>query len=479
MSTQWYALHDLWIHPTEATAPRVAAIREVADPELGDVDALIAAAPCPIWKGARDDRATAAAQVLERAGVPCELVEVGRRCVCIDPHNPARGNGPIHIFVRIRMVLFWEIGALGEAGRTGYRNCASVEEAERLFEQRISERRANGWLVAGDEEEALRAVSAVNADLERRLLEDPDDLETLAVYGDWLQEQGDPRGELVALQLASQQGDPRRDESVLLGSNRGHLYGLLARLGGDLQPIWRNGFLDQVHVGEGAWNRPLQRGLTGGDLLRGLVLLPAGLLLRKLSVSSGIYQLAETADAVGLPLLLRELTLGPWGSETPPAYGIDPLQPPRLPTRSMRDLHVLRIHAQEIDFGSPPSLPELRELALRPRLLGPGLARQICEAHLPRLERLYLWLVGDENNVEAERPAAGDLLPLLDGRVELPHLRDLALINAGAQVGVLLRALASGPRVRRLETLQLHGAEADTGTLAQYAARYPRLKLMY
>jgi uncharacterized protein (TIGR02996 family) len=43
--------------------------------------------------------------------------------------------------------------------------------------------------------------------LEAAIDEDPDDARAYAVYSDWLQEQGDPRGELIALQQAAEQ-DP-------------------------------------------------------------------------------------------------------------------------------------------------------------------------------------------------------------------------------------------------------------------------------
>src|SRR5690554_2882063 len=52
---------------------------------------------------------------------------------------------------------------------------------------------------------------------ERPLFDDPDDSEAWAVYADWLSEQGDPAGELIALELeveaATANGD-RPDPSV-------------------------------------------------------------------------------------------------------------------------------------------------------------------------------------------------------------------------------------------------------------------------
>src|SRR5450432_1620723 len=42
---------------------------------------------------------------------------------------------------------------------------------------------------------------ARNEEFERRLVDHPDDRETWTVYADWLESQGDPRGELIALEL--------------------------------------------------------------------------------------------------------------------------------------------------------------------------------------------------------------------------------------------------------------------------------------
>ncbi len=54
-------------------------------------------------------------------------------------------------------------------------------------------------------------MSSLRDILEAALVENPDDLATHNAYADYLQEQGDPRGEFIALQLASE--DPRRSEA--------------------------------------------------------------------------------------------------------------------------------------------------------------------------------------------------------------------------------------------------------------------------
>src|SRR5688572_21924126 len=71
-----------------------------------------------------------------------------------------------------------------------------------------------------------------NRELEDQIAEDPLAVEPYLVYADWLQAQGDPRGELIAVQHAEQLATTpaelrdlraRRDE--LVTRHRGHLLG--------------------------------------------------------------------------------------------------------------------------------------------------------------------------------------------------------------------------------------------------------------
>ena len=57
-------------------------------------------------------------------------------------------------------------------------------------------------------------VPVLKEALEAAIIRDPDDLDAFAVYGDWLAEQGDPRGELVATQLAAER-DPSLEREAL------------------------------------------------------------------------------------------------------------------------------------------------------------------------------------------------------------------------------------------------------------------------
>jgi uncharacterized protein (TIGR02996 family) len=90
---------------------------------------------------------------------------------------------------------------------------------------------------------------ARDAGLEARIAEDTDALEPYLVYADWLQERGDPRGELITIQILMETADPQTHEALkkrerdLLGKH-------LAYLRGPLPPsaptYHRRGFVRQI-----------------------------------------------------------------------------------------------------------------------------------------------------------------------------------------------------------------------------------------
>lgn len=102
---------------------------------------------------------------------------------------------------------FWEIdvsgkqvttryGRVGTDGQTTEKSFADTIAAQEHANKLIAEKTGKGYT------ETSRGVSAARQGFEEQLLENPDDVETLAVYADWLTEQGDPRGEFIHVQLA-------------------------------------------------------------------------------------------------------------------------------------------------------------------------------------------------------------------------------------------------------------------------------------
>jgi uncharacterized protein (TIGR02996 family) len=102
---------------------------------------------------------------------------------------------------------------------------------------------------------------------ERAILERPDEIAGYAAYADWLQEQNDPRGEFIAVQLAledesrpaSERKKLQEREAELLKAHERELLGELgpflhaedkdAKTATRIAPRWRRGFLRELTVG--------------------------------------------------------------------------------------------------------------------------------------------------------------------------------------------------------------------------------------
>ena len=83
----------------------------------------------------------------------------------------------------------------------------------------------------------------------------PDDVAAHLVYGDWLQARGDPRGELVALQveLARAEGPARialeRKDREFRQLHAEQLFGALRPFADELVQRWSHGFIDAASLG--------------------------------------------------------------------------------------------------------------------------------------------------------------------------------------------------------------------------------------
>ncbi len=91
-----------------------------------------------------------------------------------------------------------------------------------------------------------RPPQRVHPALAAAIAEHLEDADAWAVYGDWLVEQGDPRGELVAIQLAGGTGEH------LIARYREHFLGTLDEDPDDERErpalTWRNGFLQSADI---------------------------------------------------------------------------------------------------------------------------------------------------------------------------------------------------------------------------------------
>ena len=313
---------------------------------------------------------------------------------------------------------------------------------------------------------------ARNFELEAAITANPDDDQTYLVYADWLQQQGDPLGELIVKHARAS------DQTAFVTEHETDLLGPLADYEDMLEPrVWRNGFLREVKVAN-TFDRSenhdgTKEAFPVEELLAMLLDHESGRFLRNLTIGIVTYNHNEYTAC------LAELAKR------------------RVP--SLRTLFVGDFHREETELNWShlgevltfyPAVPNLQELTLRsgsmtlgqidlPELhtfvtVTGGLKKDaiasIASAHWPKLERLELQIGsrGWSSDVDA-----ADLLPLLDGDALPPTLYHLAFANFD-QTNDLVPMLASSKILRRLRNLDLSlgtlGAEGAQALIAAKSA---------
>jgi len=163
-----------------------------------------------------------------------------------------------------------------------------------------------------------------NPELEAAIEQDPDDEGAYLVYADWLQGQGDPRGELIVLHAAAQR-DPA-DKKLAQAAERHlkkHADVLIGELGSTRRVTlgWHLGFVRDARFAIGADGKP---GTGDLDALRALLAHPAGRFVQTIAIARPIG--FSAADVVQLllaerkPTTLADLQIGrSWdhGTEAP------------------------------------------------------------------------------------------------------------------------------------------------------------------
>ena len=333
------------------------------------------------------------------------------------------------------------------------------------------------------------------AQLEAKLIEHPDDLDAYRVYADLLQSQGDPRGELIALELAG-----KTDElAAYFDEHKAELLGPLAPFAealadGDYDAFnWKLGFIRWARLKWDFNEGPSD--LQLGQVLGSLLAHPAAKLLQKLIVpynmdDDGVYFepiIAKLAE-VGAPEL-RELRLGefqiagPGGVQNGYDYDISwsSLGDASALWRAVPKLERLRIQA---GLGGTASggasevigdfdLPNLKWLEVVTGGMNQACLQSFANAKLPALEHMDLWLGSDNYGASG---TAEDLQPIFDGS-GFPKLQHLGIMNSelGDAFAEALAASKILPQLRELDlsygTLGDEGAEA----LAAHADRFRHL----
>ncbi len=219
----------------------------------------------------------------------------------------------------------------------------------------------------------MHAVSD-GADLRAAIAADPDAVENWLVYADWLVGRGDPRGEIIALELAIEAGtateEAQERHRALMRDELALVSPRLADVAHHLELGWRRGFIHGATV----FGPPDD--LPGPDVLEALYADSHACVLRSLDL--GGYAALHDAIATLRCDSVRELTIGPVAaSEVAIAVGFPMLDALYLRNRSdafddamMMIEHIVHPDLETLDGWCPAlrvgrfDLPRLRTLVV-------------------------------------------------------------------------------------------------------------------
>ena len=308
------------------------------------------------------------------------------------------------------------------------------------------------------------APVASNPDLEAAI-EASDSIDAYLVYGDWLDERGDPRGRMIL--NAAKPGSVARWGGIR-SKHAPYLLGNLRFYDDVVNLSWRWGVIHSARIAFPDFDSATSGGPHGTELLRTLLALPSARFLRELVL--GIFDFEGDNDyqvmldvmaEAGPRPALRTLFIGDTNSEE---QEISWTAAGRLAT--IRDLHPhlqdLKIRAGKMDLEGGLEYPRLRSLVIHSGGLAGANTRAIAAASLPALERLEVWFgqkgYGGDTTVD-------DLEPILSGD-RLPRLTHLGLMNAEF-TDALCDRIATAPILKRLRSLDLGmGVLTDDGARA-------------
>jgi uncharacterized protein (TIGR02996 family) len=350
---------------------------------------------------------------------------------------------------------------------------AAAAERERTYERLL------GAALQAAEAASKKLRAARPADDNPRLAqlvdESPDaDTSAMHVYADWLQGQGDPRGDLAAIQLQREADPDRKDlrkaEQALLARHADRWLGKLVPYRDLLELRWRAGFLHAARLGT-TFARSERHASGEQDLdieeVLGLLLdAPSARFLRELAVGLVTYEdndYGGVARVLGKRYLpsLRSLFLGDFdGTGTKLTEStLGNLQPMYA---ALPNLRALKLRSGSMQLGSIV-LPRLERFEVITGGLDSRAAKAIAAAAWPSLRALSIQ-VGPAHRGSSGLAKAKDFQPVLDG-AGLPRLAHLGLTNLD-YTDALIEPLARGKLLPQLEELDL-----KMGTLSDDGAR--------
>ena len=360
----------------------------------------------------------------------------------------------------------WQIEQIGKqleitsGGRISVRTFVTPEQAAAQLAKLVEERTLAGFQPMPRDPR--------HAELEAAIAADPENPAGYSVFADWLQSQGDIRGNVMAIAIAAEEraeGDAKVvDDKAFPRELKKHVHDLLGPLAaftagtreGDPDVFaWRFGVIHGAYL-HAERQKPLDRTLDA--LLRHA----SGRFLVDLTLVQN-DRIQETLDALAYraPTSLRGLRL--WAVSNVNLAALWPALP---------QLRRLSLSGHALALGEL-DLPALERLELVDSQMPARSARTLVRAPFPVLEQLRI----DFGSGYTTGDASIDDIFALISRTDLPHLRQLALVRT-RYIRELVMELSQSPVARQLEQLDLsHNQMTDTNAfeLARRRANFPRL----
>lgn len=386
---------------------------------------------------------------------------------------------------------FWEItlegsrykvryGKIGANGQTTLKEFDSPEKAQKEYEKIIAEKVKKGYVLVDDRGEAAadggvpesagatkksapkgkKAGGGANADLEAAIEANPDDPEPYLVYADWLQSQGDPRGELIAIQHGIFQKPEFRKwqeltrlEAQLLEKHAAALFGPFAdqEMQQSVKFTWQLGFMKSVRL---ATSYDAEHDVA--DLLAQLLDHPSARFLQEITVglasTDGENEYQSVIDLLvkkAKPATLRSLFLGDFEYPDETEMSWSHIGNASKLWSTFPGLRKVILQSGSMTLGKI-ELPECREFSARSGGLGADAVKSIVSARWPKLESLEIWFGSENYGAEGTLEM---IQPILDAR-GLGSLKHLKLMNAEF-TDEIAAALPGSKILAQLETLDL------------------------
>ncbi len=339
-------------------------------------------------------------------------------------------------------VTFGKIGTSGTASKKKYK---TDWDARSDVNQQIRQKKLKGYLqvVAGPRFKPV--PSALNPQLEAAIVKGDDD--SYMVYGDWLMEQGDPRGAMASIAGADKKSQNKA--AAIAWKHKSFFYGPLGMYAAEtphrFTPVvatWRHGWMDTLRLT--ATRDELLPVGDCGDLVALLPKVVSSRLVRELVIGcprvNDEFTFFATMHALtkALPNMpnLRRLVLGDFHSEDS-ELSWSHLGSMKDVWKHLPKLEYLKIHAGNMDFGTIDA-PELRELWIESGGFDVSNLDQLIKGKLPKLEVLNLWMGEDNYGCDIRPKHLATFIAELGKK--FPKLRHLGLANSqwGNEIAPLL-----------------------------------------